>query len=496
MKRVNLAAFSINKILIISHLVLVLALIVGMSVSRYNYEWQLHVDHAAARSEGTLLPHVSQLSILVAGRNYSNLMLPVLVDTFYSNKELLFLDIYGTSDYQSLPVHVRYTRQGKQMWREDITIAEVDEYKVSVLRLENLLLASADSDQGRRAKIEYVLQKAREDYDAGMESLLAKELNRDRWHQPAVTELSYYLDQERSQLHMLVPLRNEQGGQLWAVFEVSELNQIQRQLLKDITVDGFLAVIISLLLILVVTTRLVLPIKRLSEHMKRDIEAININEIEELNRQDELGDLARSFATMIVRMKSQMRVLRDKTYTDTLSGLGSRYKYSRHSEDFLLSAIESGQSFGLMMCDIDNFKGYNDSYGHAKGDKVITAVSQSILVSACEQDECYRIGGEEFVVLTKGIEAADMYDKAEELRMAVEALHIEHEGNLPYGEITISVGMCFIRPDSFYHQDLDMSRLFYELFSKADQQLYLAKSQGRNRALVREFNTDSSQAAA
>ncbi|MDB1123987.1 hypothetical protein [Vibrio algarum] len=111
MKSTGLPVLTINQTLIISHFVLVLILIMGMSLARYNYEWKLHVNQASLRAEDALLYHVKDLSILVAGRNYSNLMLPAQVDAFYAHENLLFLDIKGLSDYQSKLVHVRYFRE-------------------------------------------------------------------------------------------------------------------------------------------------------------------------------------------------------------------------------------------------------------------------------------------------------------------------------------------------------------------------------------------------
>ena len=481
-KRSWFTSLTIKQMLIGSHLVLVLLLISGLSYSRYSYEWQLEVSYAANRARDTLVPHVSYLSTLVAGRNYSNLTLPSLTDTFYADQTLLFLDISGVSDYRSVPVHVRYQRELRQVWREDITKEEIRELTQVRERISILLESVEQEDSSRRVKLDYVLEKAKEDEEEAISSLLARERADVRWSEPELDGDRFYLDETSLELHSIITLRNKGGGRIWAIFDVSELKVIQKELLKDIVSEALIAMVASLLLIVWITQRLILPIKTLSEYMNKDIEMIDINQLPDLDRKDEIGDLANSFLNLITKVKTQMRMLKDQSYIDSLSGLGSRYKYTRYAEQYLRDAMKSNETFGLIICDIDNFKLYNDSYGHAKGDDAITAVAQAIIEATDQQDERYRIGGEEFVVLIKCRSKEKCIETAHRIREGVEILKMPHRMNEPYQVVTVSVGVTVIDP-SLYSKVTSRSRLFYKLFNKADQQLYLAKSQGRNKTL-------------
>jgi diguanylate cyclase (GGDEF)-like protein len=130
----------------------------------------------------------------------------------------------------------------------------------------------------------------------------------------------------------------------------------------------------------------------------------------------------------------------------------------------------------LMMLDIDHFKAINDTYGHQEGDMVLKKIAQ--IISKCVRltDICARYGGEEFVIVLPGIEeiANDKFSIAEKVRQGV-----EHSDFVVLGDkhikVTISVGVMVRRyPED---KDFDMN----ELIKRADEMLYKAKKEGRNR---------------
>jgi len=178
-----------------------------------------------------------------------------------------------------------------------------------------------------------------------------------------------------------------------------------------------------------------------------------------------------SMAIANVRMRDQ---LHDQSVRDPLTGLFNR----RHMTDCLRKCINAGQSHGnalsLIAVDVDHFKKFNDNHGHDAGDMVLRAVG-SVLDQACDGDEvACRMGGEEFTLILPDLPADKVEAKAEQLRLAIEAISIRYgEKTLPH--ITISLGVAHYPKHGTMPQDL---------MRAADDALYEAKAKGRNQACV------------
>lgn len=171
------------------------------------------------------------------------------------------------------------------------------------------------------------------------------------------------------------------------------------------------------------------------------------------------------------------RKLEEETLTDPMTGLGNRRKLRRDLEVLEAQAHRYGYVYAVAMCDIDNFKRYNDTYGHAMGDDVLKAVAQAMARQCRSGDEVYRYGGEEFTVLLPAKAEDTAADTAalgmERIRSAVEQLQIEHTGNVPWGVVTFSSGVALLSSSTTVSGK--------EVLERADTALYEAKHNGRNR---------------
>lgn len=155
---------------------------------------------------------------------------------------------------------------------------------------------------------------------------------------------------------------------------------------------------------------------------------------------------------------------RQLSRTDMLSGLLNRRAFI---ED--LSLVERGH---LLILDIDRFKQINDRYGHLAGDDVIVSVARTLCEIAGPAHLVARIGGEEFAILFRDSDFADVISIAEKLRRTIANRLVEsvHQSIA----VTISGGLADITP----------LRDFTAVYAAADQALYLAKSSGRNRIVL------------
>ena len=169
--------------------------------------------------------------------------------------------------------------------------------------------------------------------------------------------------------------------------------------------------------------------------------------------------------------------LEKTSITDPLTGLNNRrYLDFIFENEIMRSQRDSkGVAFGLM--DIDFFKPYNDTYGHQMGDIALQKVAHAFRMSLPRAgDFIFRYGGEEFCFLINSTSKEDVIRIGERIRADIEALGIEHRNSKVKPVITISIGIIFVEKVS--GETLDT------MIKQADDLLYLAKEQGRNRCIV------------
>lgn len=172
-------------------------------------------------------------------------------------------------------------------------------------------------------------------------------------------------------------------------------------------------------------------------------------------------------------IRSLQAQLHEQALRDPLTGLFNRRQIDTALPSALQRCRDQGASLSVLLIDIDHFKGINDAHGHAAGDTVLQALAQLLLRHVRPQDLACRLGGEEFLLMLDGTPVAAATERAQELRQAFEALRVRCED----GELsaTLSCGVAS------FPQHADQPKA---LLACADQALYAAKGQGRNRVVV------------
>ncbi len=162
--------------------------------------------------------------------------------------------------------------------------------------------------------------------------------------------------------------------------------------------------------------------------------------------------------------------------TDSLMGILNRAAFDDVHRDLYTQAKATGTAYGLCMVDVDHFKLYNDTYGHAAGDEALRKVAEALRSAVRPSDIVARYGGEEIVALLNGADGRSITIPASRMIERVAAMNLLHEHNDDCGRVTVSVGAAALDPSS--------GETLTELLERADQALYQAKAEGRNRAVV------------
>ena len=173
-------------------------------------------------------------------------------------------------------------------------------------------------------------------------------------------------------------------------------------------------------------------------------------------------------------VEEELRIL---SITDTLTRLYNRRHFNSLAMKELDRARRTKVVFSLLLADIDNFKKYNDTYGHIEGDRVLMAMGDLMLKNFRLMDSCFRMGGEEFLVLLPESGVVGAMVAAERLRIRFSELEFDPlHGGMPV-TLSVSIGL------SEYHQGDSLE----DMVRYADMAMYSAKNEGRNRTVSHEY---------
>ncbi len=160
--------------------------------------------------------------------------------------------------------------------------------------------------------------------------------------------------------------------------------------------------------------------------------------------------------------------------TDALTGLSNRRAIQERGRTDLKLALRSGTPVSVVLCDLDHFKNINDQHGHEAGDAALVKTAQVLRSALRESDALGRWGGEEFIAVLPSTNAAGAAEVAERMRTAIALTRFDGVDD----GATISIGVTT-------SQMLEDSALEWDLLIKeADQRLYRAKHEGRNRVVA------------
>lgn len=251
---------------------------------------------------------------------------------------------------------------------------------------------------------------------------------------------------------------------------IRSINETSLRLFRNVLFISMPYIVTLLILSIWLSSKLAGPINRLARYASKLSD--QDNEIEDLPEQRdwnyETNELAKAITNAFRRVKQDHDALSHQANTDPLTGVSNR----RVMEECIQQWDEGHTPYAIVMMDLDHFKQINDTYGHQTGDEVLKFLTDAIQSAKREKDVCCRYGGEEFALLLPNTTAAQAYGVAERIRKIME-IKISPTGY----HVTLSLGVS--ATDAMDHS-------VRPVIEAADEALYLAKYQGRNRTIVYE----------
>lgn len=198
------------------------------------------------------------------------------------------------------------------------------------------------------------------------------------------------------------------------------------------------------------------------------------NWLTDLRRQAQEGQLSweqydHLVARAMVARERYADLLRKRSLIDRLTQVPNRRWLELETQREMEKTRRSGQPLGLLIIDVDHFKGINDGYGHPQGDRVLQEIARNLQQGSRAEDFLARYGGEEFAVLVINSQPGKLQEIAERLRLQIEESKIE---GIP--PLTISLGGTSFKK----------GEKIKDFFARADEALYQSKESGRNRVTI------------
>ncbi|MCB1753106.1 MAG: diguanylate cyclase [Gammaproteobacteria bacterium] len=188
--------------------------------------------------------------------------------------------------------------------------------------------------------------------------------------------------------------------------------------------------------------------------------------------QRDLESQMNSVLDEVEHLRRELEQVRAESLSDALTGISNRKAFDAALERVFQACEEQDTTCSLLLADIDHFKKFNDTFGHMVGDKVLRFVGATLKSWVKGKDIAARYGGEEFAVILPDTDSAGACVLADQIRKAISSGKLKNrESGESYGRLTISIGVSQFRPGD----------LPADLIKRADEALYTAKTNGRNR---------------
>jgi len=190
-----------------------------------------------------------------------------------------------------------------------------------------------------------------------------------------------------------------------------------------------------------------------------------------------LRDRLEDSSNEIQSLREHLETVQHEAMTDALTGIANRKAFDASLLHEAEHAMEKGSGLSLLLGDIDHFKRFNDTYGHQVGDQVLKLVGMILKETVTGGAKAARYGGEEFAIVCPRAGLSEALDLGETIRTTVASKRIRKKSTgEDFGNITMSIGVAQFR----------QGEPIADLIQRADESLYFAKHNGRNRVATEE----------
>lgn len=283
---------------------------------------------------------------------------------------------------------------------------------------------------------------------------------------------------EEDQIMLSTPLIN--GMNLVTVAPILEINAQRNRHIRQSIIFILLLLAFTTAITIFLSRSITKPLKELTKEAKKMITG-DMNAEFNIKQNDEIGELAKSFAAAKFHIIQHMKQMQGLAFQDSLTGVRNKMAYDSYLSE-LKDRIERGEvkSYGIAVLDTNNLKEINDTYGHENGNAYLVN-SCKLICQIFTHSPVFRIGGDEFLVVLTG---RDLENHSELMTQLKESMDLTKNASFPWKQISIACGLGI----ASYAKGTTIE----ETFNKADKNMYINKREikiAEHRPLSRDEET-------
>ena len=339
-------------------LLIVLSLILG--ISRYQSEYDKALNHALELARTGAQPILNLMKSSVGGGNYANVQDEAAMELYRADGELLFFSVEGKTDGNGEPYGITYVRDQGQVVRsfypadyEKKLTARIARFKKALERLP--------ADHRKRPKVEKMLLEKERELEVYQKGKQLLEDAARRFVHPSGNQAAegYYLDKRTWRLHMILPLANEGGGEIWMVMDASNIGGLKGEILMELLPINIVGLLICVVLAWLLARTISTPILGIARDIERIERNSDLTARLEDGYSDELGQIASSLNRMLAKFQQILIDVNSATVhvaksaremSGSMKGANERIENQTRDTDLLAtSASEMARSFEEMV---------------------------------------------------------------------------------------------------------------------------------------------------
>ena len=348
--------FTISQLVTGGPIILLVILSLVLGISRYNAEYESALNHALELAKTGAQPILGLMKNSVGGGNYANVRDDAALELYEANKELLFFSVEGKTDGSGEPYSIAYIRDRGAVVRSFYPPEYQSKLEAKVEKIRKAL-DRLPAGHRKRPKIEKMLQPKQQELDSYRkgQALLAEV--HERYRRPATQQFhnGYYLDKQKWRLHLLLPVGNEGGGEIWMVMDASNIGGLKAEILKELLPLNVISLLVAVALAWLLARTISTPILGMAQAIDRIERNSDLTARLDDSYKDELGQIASSLNRMLGNFRQILGEVNNATVhvaksaremSDSMQGANERIEKQTRDTDLLAeSANEMAASF-------------------------------------------------------------------------------------------------------------------------------------------------------